>query len=155
ERYFATCARGIEPVLAGELRQLGADAVEPGRGGVAFAGPRELLYRANLWLRTAIRVLRPLLEAHVESPDELYDAVRGVDWTQYPPPAHPRAVDCTVRDSKLPHSKYAALRVKDAICDQFVERCGRRPSVDVDEPMVGLNLHVFRDEAVLSLDSSG
>src|SRR5262245_41002528 len=70
-------------------------------------------------------------------------------------PEHTLAVDCNVRDSRLTHSKYAALRVKDAICDRFVDREGRRPSVDVEEPMVGLNLHVYRDHAVLSLDSSG
>jgi putative N6-adenine-specific DNA methylase len=154
-RYFATCARGLEPVLAGELRDLGAADVEPGRGGVHFRGDRALLYRANLWLRTAVRVLWPVLEAHIESPEELYDAVRGVDWSQYLTPEHTLAVDCNVRDSHLTHSRYAALKTKDAICDQFVERLGRRPSVDVDEPMVGLNLHVYRDEAVLSLESSG
>jgi putative N6-adenine-specific DNA methylase len=154
-RYFATCGRGIEPMLADELRALGADAIAPGRGGVAFAGDQALLYRANLWLRTAVRVLAPLLEAPVASPDELYDAVRTVDWACYLTPRHTLAVDCNVRDSHITHSKYAALRVKDAICDQFVERCGARPSVDVDEPMVGLNLHVYRDQAVLSLDSSG
>ncbi|HJT77990.1 MAG TPA: THUMP domain-containing protein, partial [Gemmataceae bacterium] len=154
-RYFATCGRGIEPVLADELRALGAADVAAGRGGVAFAGDRVLLYRANLWLRTAVRVLRPLLEAPVTSPDELYDAVRGLDWSRYLTPEHTLAVDCNVRDSHITHSKYAALRVKDAICDQFLERTGRRPSVDVEEPMVKLNLHVYRDEAVLSLDSSG
>ncbi len=152
---FATCGRGIEPVLAGELRDLGADAVEPGRGGVHFTGDLALLYRANLWLRTAIRVLRPVLTAPVTSPEELYEAVRGVDWSAYLTPDHTLAVDCNVRDSHITHSKYAALKTKDAICDQFVERTGRRPSVDVDEPMVGLNLHIYRDEAVLSLDSSG
>lgn len=153
--YFATCARGLEPVLADELRALGAAGVEPGRGGVSFAGDRALLYRANLWLRTAIRVLVPVLEADVTSPEELYDAVRAADWSRYLTPEHTLAVDCNVRDSRLTHSKYAALKTKDAICDQFVERQGRRPSVDVDEPMVGLNLHVYRDHAVLSLDSSG
>jgi putative N6-adenine-specific DNA methylase len=152
---FATCGRGIEPILADELRALGAADIEPGRGGVSFRGDRALLYRANLWLRTAVRVLRPILEADVTSPDELYDAVRGLDWSQYLTPDHTLAVDCNVRDSKLTHSKYAALRVKDAICDQFVDRVGRRPSVDVEEPMVGLNLHVYRDHAVLSLESSG
>jgi putative N6-adenine-specific DNA methylase len=154
-RFFATCARGLEPVLADELRALGAGDVEPGRGGVHFAGDQVTLYRANLWLRTAIRVLWPILEADVTSPEELYDAVRTVDWSQYLTPDHTLAVDCNVRDSRLTHSKYAALKVKDAICDQFVERVGRRPSVDVDEPMLGLNLHVYRDRAVLSLDSSG
>ena len=155
ERFFATCARGLEPVLAAELRQLGAQEVEPGRGGAAFSGGLAVLYSANLWLRTAVRVLRPILKAPVTSPDELYEAVRTLDWATYLTPDHTLAVDCNVRDSRITHSKYAALRVKDAICDQFLERCGRRPSVNVEEPMVGLNLHIFRDEAVLSLDSSG
>jgi putative N6-adenine-specific DNA methylase len=155
ERFFATCGRGIEPLLADELRALGAAGVEPGRGGVHFAGDRTLLYRANLWLRTAIRVLWPILEAPVTSPEELYEAVRGVDWSRFMTPEHTLAVDCNVRDSALTHSKYAALKTKDAICDQFLEKCGRRPSVDVDEPMVGLNLHIYRNQTVLSLDSSG
>jgi putative N6-adenine-specific DNA methylase len=70
-------------------------------------------------------------------------------------PDHTLAVDCNVRDSRVTHSKYAALKTKDAICDQFVDKFGRRPSVDVDQPMVGLNLHIYKDQAVLSLDSSG
>jgi putative N6-adenine-specific DNA methylase len=155
QRYFATCGRGIEPVLALELRELGAIDVQPGRGGVHFGGDRSLLYRANLWLRSAIRVLQPILEAPVTSPEELYDAVRGLDWSQYLTPEHTLAVDCNVRDSRITHSHYAALKTKDAICDQFVERVGRRPSVDVEQPLVGLNLHIYRDQAVLSLDSSG
>ncbi len=154
-RYFATCARGVEPVLAGELRDLGAADVTPGRGGVHFAGDKALLYRANLWLRTAIRVLRPVLDAPVPTPEALYDAVRTIDWSRYLTPEHTLAVDANVRDSRITHSKYAALKTKDAICDQFVERVGRRPSVDVEEPMIGLNLHIHRDQAVLSLDSSG
>ena len=142
-------------MLAEELRALGAAEIEPGRGGVSFGGDLALLYQANLWLRTAIRVLRPIFEASVASPDELYEAVRSLDWSQYLTPEHTLAVDCNVRDSHITHSKYAALRVKDAICDQFIERCGRRPSVDVEQPMIGLNLHIYRDRAVLSLDSSG
>jgi len=154
-RYFATCGRGIEPVLAGELRDLGASDVEVGRGGVHFSGERMLLYRANLWLRTAIRVLFPILEAEVSSPEELYEVVQTIDWSNYLTPDHTLAVDCNVRDSHITHSKYAALKTKDAICDQFIDRVGRRPSVDVEEPMVGLNLHIYKDEAVLSLESSG
>jgi putative N6-adenine-specific DNA methylase len=154
-RYFATCARGIEPILARELHDLKAADVAPGRGGVHFAGDKALLYLANLWLRTAIRVLRPILETPVTTPEELYDAVRTVAWSRYLTPNHTLAVDCNVRDSQITHSRYAALKTKDAICDQFVERVGRRPSVDVAEPMVGLNLHIYRDQAVLSLDSSG
>jgi putative N6-adenine-specific DNA methylase len=154
-RYFATCGRGIEPILAEELRRLGASEIEPGRGGVRFAGDRALLYRANLWLRTAVRVLWPVLDAPVTSPDELYDAVRTIDWSEWMTPDHTLAVDCNVRDSRITHSQYAARRVKDAICDQFIEKCGLRPSVDVDAPMLGFNLHVYKDHATLSLDSSG
>jgi putative N6-adenine-specific DNA methylase len=155
ERFFATCGRGIEPILADELRGLAAADVEPGRGGVHFAGDRSMLYRANLWLRTAIRVLWRILEAPVDSPEQLYEAVQTIDWSQYMTPEHTLAVDCNVRDSAITHSKYAALKTKDAICDQFVARCGRRPSVNVEEPMIGINLHIYRNEAVLSLDSSG
>jgi 23S rRNA (guanine2445-N2)-methyltransferase len=152
--YFATCARGLEPLLARELADLGAEAVDPGRGGVRFRGDPATLYRANLWLRTAVRVLRPVLEQEVRSPDELYDAVRAVNWADYLTVDHTLAVDCNVRDSAITHSQYAARRVKDAICDQFRDRTGRRPSVDVERPMVGLNLHIHKDRAVLSLDSS-
>jgi putative N6-adenine-specific DNA methylase len=154
-RFFATCGRGIEPVLASELTALGAREIEPGRGGVHFQGDQATLYKANLWLRTAIRVLQPILQAHVETPEELYDAVRGLDWSQYLTADHTLAVDCNVRDSHITHSHYAALKTKDAVCDQFVDRLGRRPSVDVENPLVLLNLHIYQDDAVLSLDSSG
>jgi putative N6-adenine-specific DNA methylase len=154
-KFFATCARGLENVLAEELRRLQSENVEPGRGGVQFHGDLALLYRANLWLRTAVRVLMPILEAPVQSPDDLYAAVQSIDWSRYLTPEHTLAVDCNVRDSAITHSKYAALRVKDAICDQFVAKVGKRPSVDVEMPMVALNLHIYRDEATLSLDASG
>jgi putative N6-adenine-specific DNA methylase len=153
-RYFATCARGLEPILADELRVLAARDVTTGRGGVAFAGDKLLLYKANLWLRTAVRVLRPVLDAPVTTPEELYAAVQTIDWEEFLTPSHTLAVDCNVRDSRITHSQYAARVVKDAICDQFVQRRGRRPSVDPDRPMVGLNLHIYKDDAVLSLDSS-
>jgi putative N6-adenine-specific DNA methylase len=152
--YFATCARGLEPLLARELAGLGAEGVERGRGGVGFRGDRALVYRANLWLRTAVRVLQPIMEREVGSPDELYEAVGAIDWSAHLTPDHTLAVDCNVRDSAITHSQYAARRVKDAICDQLRDRTGRRPSVDVERPMVGLNLHIHRNRAVLSLDSS-
>jgi putative N6-adenine-specific DNA methylase len=155
QRFFATCARGLEPVLAEELRTLCMQNVETGRGGVHFAGDQTALYQANLWVRTAIRILKPILQTHVETPEELYVAVGKIDWSHYLTVDHTLAVDCNVRDSLITHSKYAALKTKDAICDQFVAKTGRRPNVDVDMPMVPLNLHIYRNEAVLSLDSSG
>ncbi len=152
--HFATCARGLEPILAGELAGIGAADVEPGRGGVHFRGDITTVYRANLWLRTAVRVLRPVNEGHVPNTDALYEFVRSIDWSRVMTPDHTLAVDCNVRDSAITHSQYAARRVKDAICDQFRDRTGRRPSVDTERPMIGLNLHLFRNHAVLSLDSS-
>lgn len=152
--HFATCARGLEPILAGELAGIGAADVEPGRGGVNFRGDIGTVYKANLWLRTAVRVLRPVAEGGVPNTDALYEFVRGVDWSRLMTPDHTLAVDCNVRDSAITHSQYAARRVKDAICDQFRDRTGRRPSVDTERPMIGLNLHVYRNHAVLSLDSS-
>lgn len=153
--FFATCARNLEPILAQELREAGAQEVDTGRGGVSFAGDQATLYKANLWARTAVRILQPILEATVESADELYQAVQTIDWPMYMTPEHTLAVDCNVRDSQITHSLFAALRTKDAICDQFIARCGRRPSVDTEQPMVGLNLHIYRNRSVLSLDSSG
>lgn len=151
--HFATCARGLEPILANELVGIGASAVEPGRGGVNFRGDITTVYKANLWLRTAVRVLRPVGEADVPSTDALYEFVRSIDWSKVMTPDHTLAVDCNVRDSAITHSQYAARRVKDAICDQFRDKLGIRPSVDTERPMIGLNLHISRDHAVLSLDS--
>ena len=153
-RYFATCARGLEPILAGELANLRAFDIAHGRGGVTFSGPLELVYRANLYLRTAVRVLRPVFEGVVRNPDELYDAVRTIDWDEHLTPDHTIAVDCNVKNSGITHSQYAARRVKDGICDQFRDKYGRRPSVDTEFPGMGLNLHVSHDHAILSLDSS-
>jgi putative N6-adenine-specific DNA methylase len=153
--YFATCGRGIEPILAEELRQLGASDIREGRGGVNFRGDRALLYRANLWVRTAVRILRPIADFSVTTPDELYEAIRDIDWSMYMTVRQTLAVDCNVRDSAITHSLYAARRVKDAICDQFIDRCGSRPNVNPEEPSLSFNLHIYRNQATLSLDSSG
>lgn len=153
-RFFATSARGLEPILANELVAIGAQFVEPGRGGVAFQGDMTLLYRANLMLRTAVRVLMPLAEGPVLNPDELYQLTRSLDWSEYLSPDRTLAVDCNLRDSNITHSQYAARRVKDAICDQFRDRTGRRPSVNTEMPTIPINLHIHRNHAVLSLDSS-
>lgn len=152
--YFATCARGLEPILARELTALGASDVAPGRGGVAFVGEPVVVYQASLWLRTAVRILRPVFEGEVRSTDELYHAIRTLDWSEYLTPELTLAVDCNVRDSAITHSQYAARRVKDAICDQFRDKYGRRPSVDTERPAIGLNLHISLDQATLSLDAS-
>ncbi|MBU6294894.1 MAG: RNA methyltransferase [Planctomycetes bacterium] len=152
---FATCGKGIEPFLGMEMKELEFQEVEIRSGGVAFKASRSDLYRANLCLRTAIRVLLPLVDAVVASSDDLYEMVGSFDWTRIMTPDQTLAVDANVRDSAITHSQYAARRVKDAICDQFVRKVGRRPSVNPQQPSVALNLHVSRNRAVVSLDSSG
>ena len=154
-RFFATCARGLEPILGQELEKLNAESIELGRGGVGFSGDLSLLYQACLWVRTAVRILRPIMEETVRSTDELYDRVRDIDWFEWMTLDRTLAVDCNVRNSYITHSQYASRRVKDAICDQFRDRTGGlRPSVDTEQPSLGLNLHISNNHAILSLDAS-
>src|SRR5436305_4674770 len=103
-KFFATCARGLEKILADELRALHADDVEPGRGGVRFHGDLATLYRANLWLRTAVRVVMPILEAPVQSTDDVYIALQSIDWSRYMTSQHTLAVHCNVGASAITHS---------------------------------------------------
>lgn len=156
ERYFATTVKGIEPVLQRELEALGARKIEPTTGGVAFEGDKALGYKANLWLRTALRVLRPVAEFQCASADDLYREAREVDWTRYMSESGTLAVRANVRDNPaLTHSKFAALKTKDAICDFFREKTGRRPDVDTENPDLPLDLHVGGALATLSVDMSG
>lgn len=154
--YFAACGRGIEPALEGELRELGAQHIEQRRGGVAFQGPQETGYRANLWLRSGIRVQEELLRAEARDPHELYEAVTTVDWSRYIHPDQTLAVYASTRDNhELRHSGFAALRTKDAIVDVIRREHSRRPSVDTQDPDVPLKLIVQRDKLLLYRDLTG
>lgn len=153
--FFATAAKGIEEVLADELRGLGiqVDAVET--GGVRFRGDMEACYRANLWLRTANRILIPLSEFSCSTPEMLYDGVRSLNWAKYLTPEMTMAVDCSLRDSFTTHSGWVALKTKDAIVDDLRERLGRRPNVDPANPDLRVNVHLAKNRCTISLDSSG
>jgi putative N6-adenine-specific DNA methylase len=153
--YLAVCTKGLEPVAAGELRALGAADVAEGRGSVEFRGTRETFYRANLHLRTAVRVLEPVVAGDAGGPQELYDLVRSVDWSAYMNVDQTLSVEAHVRDSNISHSGFAALRVKDAVVDRFRDTFGRRPSVDRDNPDCALALRIFRNRASLAVDGSG
>ncbi|MEZ0229045.1 MAG: class I SAM-dependent RNA methyltransferase [Planctomycetota bacterium] len=156
KRYFATTVRGIEPMLVSELQALGAKNVEAGTGGVHFEGDKALCYKANLWLRTALRVLEPVAELQVTSAEDLYRGALSVDWTKYITENDTLAVYANVRDNPaLTHSKYAALKTKDAICDFFRDRTSVRPSVDVDNPKLPLDLYISGPLAIISIDTSG
>ena len=155
-RFFAACGKGLEQALAGELRQLGAHEVNEGRGGVGFHGDRALGYRANLWLRSAIRVQEEILSARIRDAHDLYEAALGLEWDRWITPDHTLAINASVRDAPdLRHSGYAALRVKDAIVDHIRERHGRRPSVDTKKPDVPLKLVVKGERMLLYRDWSG
>jgi 23S rRNA (guanine2445-N2)-methyltransferase len=155
QQFFATTAKGVEEALAGELTRLGVSGVAVESGGVRFAGGMEAAYRANLWLRTASRVLMPLTEFSCESPEQLYQGVRAIPWTSYVTPAMTLAVDCNLRDSALTHSGFVALKTKDAIVDEVRDRLGSRPSVDTKDPDLRVNVRLFRNRCTLSLDCSG
>jgi 23S rRNA (guanine2445-N2)-methyltransferase / 23S rRNA (guanine2069-N7)-methyltransferase len=152
---FATCARGLEPLLADELRALGAQDAAERSGGAACHGDLALAYRICLWSRLASRVLRPL--AHFELPDAeaLYRATHAIDWPAQFSAERRFAVEVAGRSSAVPHTHFAALKVKDAIVDRFREALGRRPDVDARGPEVVVHLHLHGDRADLSLDLSG
>lgn len=152
---FAAVPRGAEEIAAAELRELGIAGARVSRGGVAFAADRTGLYKANLWLRTASRVLVQLAVFPCTTPAELYGGVHALDWTRLITPAMTLAVDCSLRDSALTHSGFVALKTKDAIVDRIREACGSRPNVDTASPDVRINVHLHRNVCTVSLDSSG
>lgn len=153
--FFATTPKGMESLLADELRGLGAAGVEPTRAGVRFAGSLETAYRACLWSRTASRVLLPIARFAAPTPEALYAGVRSVRWAEHLSPDGTLAVDFASAESQITHTHFGALKVKDAIVDQLREETGRRPSVDVASPDVRVNVHLRKDEATLSIDLSG
>lgn len=153
---FATAPLGVEPLLAAELRSLGASDVRETRAGVYFSGSLDCAYRVCLWSRLASRILLPLCEFPAADPDQLYAGAMTVVWEDHLSPDATFAVDAALSASnKITHSRFAALRVKDAVVDRLRELRGERPNVNVEQPDVRINLYVNRDRATLSLDLSG
>ena len=146
---------GLEPVLAKELTQLGANDVKIGRRMVSFTGDKRLMYRANFQLHTAIRVLKPIRHFKAKSADDVYEEVKKIDWTEYLGVDNTFSVDSVVFSDEFRHSKFVSYKVKDAIVDQFREKTGKRPNISVANPDIRLNMHVAEDICTLSLDSSG
>ena len=146
---------GLEPVLAKELTQLGANDVQIGRRMVSFKGDKEMLYRANFQLHTAIKILKPIRHFKAKSADDVYEEIRKTDWTTYLDNDKTFAVDAVVFSEEFRHSKFVSYKVKDAIVDQFREKTGSRPNISVANPDIRLNIHIAEDKCTLSLDSSG
>ena len=153
--YFVPSPYGVEDATENELVALGAREIETRPGGVRFKGDRRLGYAANLWLRSGIRVQDLLFEGRVDNAEDLYAAMREVEWSDYMRLDQTLAVDASVNDSELRHSKYAALVVKDAIVDQFRERHGQRPDVDRLRPDLPLKLVVDGKTTTLWRNLSG
>ncbi len=146
---------GLEETLAQELRNLGAGNVKIGVRSVSFEGDQGFMYKANLNLRTAIKVLVPVKGFQVRNEKELYQKVYEMPWDKFISHSNTLAIDATVHSEIFNHSKFIALKTKDAIVDKFRNTEGRRPNIDVKHPDLRVNVHIQEDRCTISLDSSG
>ncbi|MFB9052315.1 class I SAM-dependent RNA methyltransferase [Formosa undariae] len=146
---------GFEELLAKELTQLGALDVEVGVRNVSFVGDKGFMYKANLGLRTAIKILKPIRTFRVVTEQDIYDNVYKMQWEDYLKPTGTLAIDATVNSDVFTHSLYIAQKTKDAIVDKFRNTTGTRPNVDLKFPDLKVNIHIDRQKCTISLDSSG
>jgi putative N6-adenine-specific DNA methylase len=155
KRYFAQVANDIKELAETELHTLGATDVAGAYRGIYFNAEPQVLYRVNYQSRLISRVLAPLTSFHCPSDQTLYRQSSTIDWEDFLDPSLTFAVFATVSQSAISHSQFAALRLKDAVVDYFRDRTGQRPSIDTRSPDVWLNLHIEKDQATISLDTSG
>lgn len=155
DQLYASCASGLESLLAAELKGLGIPHVQTAGSGVRFGGGLTAGYRACLWSSVANRILLPLHSGAAATPEALYDRVREVDWSEHMDVDGSLAVDFFTSHSEITHSQYGALKAKDAVVDQFRECFGRRPNVDRDTPSIRINLYLYRNKVRIALDLSG
>lgn len=151
----ATTFHGLEDVLANELLKLGAKDITPFKRGVAFTGDKGFMYKANLSLRTALKVLVPIYTFIAKDEHVLYAKMKSFEWEEHIGPENTIAINSTVNSEVFDHSLYVSQKCKDAICDRFVDLVGKRPDVDLDNPTLRIYVHIFKDQVSVSLDSSG
>jgi putative N6-adenine-specific DNA methylase len=154
-RFFATAAKGTEPALRDELRELRLPSVRADRGGVHFEGDMGHAARACVWSRIAVRVLAHVTAFEARDGEALYEGVRAVDWTDWVTDRTTVAVRATCRSSQLTHSQFVAQKTKDAVVDTVRDRLGARPSVDREDPDIGIAVHLAKDTATIYLDVGG
>jgi putative N6-adenine-specific DNA methylase len=154
-RYFATAAKGTEPALRDELRELRLRGVRADRGGVHFEGTMGDAARACMWSRIAVRVLLEVGRFDARDGEALYDGVRAIEFHQWMTAATTLAVRATCRSSQLTHSQFVAQKTKDAVVDGLRDRYGARPDVSLEDPDVGVAVHLARDVATVYLDVGG
>ena len=146
---------GFEEILAKELQVLGAQDVEMGTRMVSFKGDKGFMYKANLSLRTALKILKPIYYFKATNDQNLYKGIQGIDWSKYIGENKTFVIDTTIHSDNFKHSQFVSQKVKDAIVDQFREKTGQRPSVDKDFPDLRINIHIDRDQVSVALDTSG
>ncbi len=146
---------GFEELLEKELSNLGAQDIKTGVRNVSFVGDKGFMYKANLGLRTAIKILKPIQTFKVRDEQDLYDQVYKIPWDKYMSENGTLAVGATVHSPQFTHSQYIALKTKDAIVDRFRNKTGTRPNVDLTFPDLKINVHIDRNTCTISLDSSG
>ena len=146
---------GLEDILAKELTELGANEIETERRAVRFKGDKALLYKANLCLRSAIRILVPIAQFKATDADEVYEKAKKINWEEYIGIKQSFIINETVNSENFRHSKFVAYRLKDAIADYFTELYDKRPSVSITSPDIYIDIHISHNECTISLDSSG
>lgn len=155
QTFFATCAPGVEPILYAEAKDLKLAKLEQQVGGVFFEGTPRDAWRANLWLRTAVRVLQRVARFEAPDEDQLYAGIQSIDWSPWLPPDGRLWIDAQTRESGVDHSRYAAQRVKDAIVDQLRRPDGSRPTIEREDYDLRVHVHLYRNRATVSIDTSG
>lgn len=146
---------GFEEILAKELQQLGAQEVEIGTRMVSFKGDKGFMYKANLSLRSALKILKPIYHFRAFNDQSLYKGIQGVDWSKYLNANQTFVIDTTIHSDNFKHSQFVSQKAKDAIVDQFRDKFGQRPSIDKDFPDLRINIHIDRDQCSVALDTSG
>ncbi len=146
---------GFEDILATELRNLGAMKVEKGTRSVSFEGDKGFMYKANLCLRTALKILKPITKFFIRNEKDYYQKLYDFAWEKYFSVNQTFAVSVTLQTEMFNHSQYVALRAKDAIVDRFRDKTNKRPNVDTLHPDLQIHIHIQKNEIIVSLDSSG
>lgn len=154
-KLIAKTFHGLEEVLAKEIISLGANDVQIGNRMVSFTGDKEMMYRANFCLRTAVRILKPIKEFKANDADVLYEVAKNIEWSDYMDVNTTFRIDTVVFSDEFRHSKFVAYKVKDGIADYFREKTGDRPNVVITNPKLYINVHIADDIVTISLDSSG
>jgi putative N6-adenine-specific DNA methylase len=146
---------GLEEVLATELLKLGARDIEKLNRAVSFTGDKGMIYKTNLCLRTALRILVPVTQFEMRDEQSLYEGIKNIAWEDYMDVNDTLAVDCVLNTVLFKHTQYISQKTKDAIVDRFREKQGKRPNVDLDKPTLRINIHVYDTTCSVSFDSSG